>query len=238
MPNSKLLIKVYNFILDLLFPKHCVGCSKEGEWICKTCFSKIILIQKPTCSGCNRLEAKGKFCSICREKTNLTGLIVAAYYKEGSLKEAIHTFKYDGVFDLANELSLVLKSALEKRNFKTAQFISVPLHRKRQAERGYNQTELLIKKLMVNNNKWQIIKNKLIRHKYTKKTQVQLSGKARRNNIKGCFKWMGSKDELKDKRVILVDDVYTTGSTLEECAKVLRNEANVGEIWGLVLAKA
>ena len=135
--------------------------------------------------------------------------------------------------------------------------IPVPLHKKRKARRGFNQAELLAKELISNNfqqtfrqkmcnqpstskpgyNNWELMKNKLIRTKYTQKTQVELSGRARRENIKDCFSWFGEKNGLKGKIVFLVDDVYTTGSTLEECAKVLRQNAGAKKIWGIVLAK-
>ena len=67
---------------------------------------------------------------------------------------------------------------------------------------------------------------------------MELSGKARRENVRGVFAWRGQKDELKGKTVLLVDDVYTTGATLQECAKILRQEAGVRQVWGIVLAKA
>ncbi|MCL5794921.1 MAG: double zinc ribbon domain-containing protein, partial [Patescibacteria group bacterium] len=89
--NYKLKIKnCFDFLLDLLFPKYCVGCGQEGVWICQKCQKKIVLVSSPTCPVCKKLTKAGKFCADCRKKSFLSGLIVAAYYQEGPLKEAIH----------------------------------------------------------------------------------------------------------------------------------------------------
>jgi ComF family protein len=237
-----ILKKATDFVLDLLFPKFCVGCSSEGKWLCEVCAKKIIQIKTPTCPTCQRVTPNGQFCQRCRSKSNLTGLIVAAYYEEGPLKEAIHTFKYDKIFDLADDLGKLLsgsldRSLMDKWTVRRTVIISVPLHKKRLAERGFNQAELLAKHI-AGNSKWLQINSKLIRHKYQKKSQAELSGSARRKNLEDCFSWTGDQDELNGKIVILIDDVYTTGSTLNECAKTLRSQANAREVWGLVLAKA
>lgn len=235
--KSKKLIEnlsgFYNFLLDLIFPKYCVGCGCEGVWLCKTCKDKIIYIEKTTCPTCNRLTSIGKFCSRCRPNSYLTGVIVAAYYNEGPLKEAIHNFKYDLIFDLKYALSDILSETLNKRWNKKAIIIAVPLHKKRASERGFNQAELLAEEVSKKFN-FRIIKNKLVRTKYTTQ-QVKLSGKKRRKNLFGVFGWVG-KEEIKGKIVLLVDDVYTTGATLQECAKILKL-AGAKEVWGLVLAK-
>lgn len=234
-----MLKKTYNFVLDLLFPKYCVGCGKEGRWLCPDCFNKIVFVSEPTCPSCNRLTVSGKFCPRCRLKSNLTGVIVAAYYQEGPLKEAIHTFKYEGVFDLAKDLGDILIRTLENHKIsKKAVLIPVPLHKKRRAKRGFNQAELLAREISQCIPHHPLLVNSLTRIKQTPKTQVELSGRARRENVKGIFAWRGRPDELEGKTILLVDDIYTTGATLQECAKVLRREAGAREVWGVVLAKA
>lgn len=223
----------YDFLLDLIFPKFCVGCGIEGVWLCASCKKKIINVDKPTCPSCNRLTDRGNFCRRCRPNSYLTGVIVAAYYDEGPLKEAIHNYKYNYIFDLKNDLASILIESLKKRWRKSALLIPVPLHKKRKAERGFNQAELLANVISKKQN-IPILNNKLVRLKYTKQ-QVKLSGKKRRKNLSGAFVWIGNK-EIDKKIVLLVDDVYTTGTTLQECAKVLK-VAGAKEVWGLVLAK-
>lgn len=225
--------KTVNFVLDLLFPKYCVGCGVEGVWICDKCKKEIILIQKPTCPKCNQLVKRGKFCKRCRPNSNLTGVHVAAYYNEGPLKEAIHNFKYNYISDLKYDLGQILITTLKSYFLKSSILIPVPLHKKRKAERGYNQSQLLALEISERLH-LQIIDNKLVRNIFTT-PQVKLSGRERKNNIKNAFVWKG-KDEIRGKNVILVDDVYTTGATLQECAKILRN-SGARQIWGLVLAK-
>lgn len=239
---QKIIENISNFCLDLIFPKFCVGCGVEGSWICPTCREQIICIKQPSCPICQRVTTQGQFCHRCRKKSSLTGLVVAAYYQEGPLKEAIHTFKYEGVFDLARDLGKILCDRLNlipptKWNKVGVVVMPVPLHQSRQNRRGYNQSALLAKEICQNYH-WQLAKNKLQRIKKTKHTQVELSGKARRENIKNCFSWAGKQNEYQNKIILLVDDIYTTGATLQECAKVLRRESGAKEIWGVVLAKA
>jgi len=232
--KNNIFYRFYQYVLDIIFPKYCVGCGLEGKWICQKCMQKIIFVNNQACFACNRLTSQGKFCQKCRTKTNLTGLITSAYYHEGPLKEAIHTYKYNFAYDLAHDLAKILLSTLRHVGWnKKALLVAVPLHKKRKAQRGFNQSEILAKIISAYFD-YPIIKDKLIRTKFTK-PQVELTGAKRKTNIKGIFAWIG-KNEIKGKTIILVDDVCTTGSTLEECAKVLR-KAGAKEIWGLVLAK-
>lgn len=228
---------IKDFLLDLIFPKYCVGCEKEGIWLCKGCLKKITLIKKPFCPMCNRLTPKGQFCSRCRPKTELTGVLIAAYYKDGPIKEAIHTFKYDGAYDLSGDLGDIIIYALKKRSIQKGYIlIPVPLHKNRFKQRGFNQSELLAEYIIKKHPKFKYVKNKLIRIKQSPH-QVDLNREERLKNVQGQFDWIGSKNELKNKKIILVDDIYTTGATLNECAKILRKKAGVKEVWGLVIAK-
>jgi ComF family protein len=180
-----------------------------------------------------RLTKNGQFCTRCRSKSSLTGVVVAAYYGDGPLKELIHGFKYDGLFDIKEVLGKYLTLTLAEKFKKQAVLIPVPLHKKRLVERGYNQSHLLAVEVAKNTN-YQVLDKKLIRKKYTN-PQVTFSGAKRKENMRDAFFWAG-KDEIESRIVILVDDVYTTGATLEECAKVLKN-SGAKEVWGLVLAK-
>lgn len=228
---------IVDFLLDFIFPKHCVGCAQEGTWLCEDCKSKIIIIKARTCPKCKRLSVNGKLCANCRATSNLTGVIVAAHYKDGPLKEAIHYFKYEGIFDLKNHLGQLLLNCLKDKKFQcNFNLIAVPLHWKRFNERGFNQSELLAN-TVAQQTGLPVIKNYLVRKKYHI-AQMKLSKKDRQTNISGAFAInCRKKTNLSGKNILLVDDVFTTGSTLEECARVLRQQGRVKEIWGLVLAK-
>jgi len=212
---------VFDFILDFLFPKKCVGCGKEGTWFCPACLSKISFCEVP-------FVRLGGF--------SLEGLIAVAYFQD-PLKEAIHALKYDGVRELSKPLSeLLIKHLKDERLqfIKGSILIPMPLHKKRELQRGFNQAVLLAEEIGKKLN-LKILENVLVKAKNTA-PQMELKKEERRKNIKGAFAFVGDKKTVKGKIILLVDDVATTGSTLTECAKVLKR-AGAKAIWGLVLAK-
>ncbi len=224
--------KIKKSFLDLLFPIFCVGCGKEEIWLCQSCFSKIVKVSSPVCPYCNKITIHGEFCSRCRRKTALTGIMVTAYYDEGPLKEAIHAYKYNFIFHLAQPLSTLLRSYLRENLPKGKKIlIPVPLHKKREVFRGFNQATLLAKELKEEFGFK--INTDLLRIKNTR-PQIELKGQKRHRNVKEAFLYQG--ENLKGKTVLLIDDVCTTGATLNECAKELRG-AGARQIWGLVLAR-
>jgi ComF family protein len=166
----------------------------------------------------------------------LSGIIVAAYYEEGPTKEIIHNFKYNHALGLKKVLEDLLVEAIKRspRYARDDNFIIsfTPLHHRRLAERGFNQAELLAqtvsKKLKIP------CESLLIKIKSTKR-QVGLTGDIRRKNLTGVFKLKNSIDVNK-KQILIIDDITTTGTTLNECAKVLR-AAGAKEVWGLVVAR-
>ena len=194
-------------ILDLLFPRFCLLCGKENTYLCPDCFSKIKTYASPFCPYCRSRSPEGTICPSC--KKYLTGFVAAGSYKDKRLKEVIKTFKYKFVKELANPLALLifkfLKENQEVEFFKNPLnflIVPIPLHKRRERERGFNQAE------------------------------------ERRKNIKDAFIINPKIDisSLKDKKIILLDDVFTSGSTMEEAAKVLRDRG-IKEIWALAVAK-
>lgn len=225
---------MFNFVLDLLFPKYCVGCQKEGTYLCSKCQGKIILVREPLCPICQRKTVRGNFCRKHRKKFALSGVIAASYFHEGPLREAIHHLKYNSVRELSKNLGAILLSATRPRWPKGKLIlVPVPLFWLRKAQRGFNQAELLCQQLAIDNSKLAINYN-LSRVKNTK-PQATIKEKERQKNMISAFLWRGG-DELTDKKILLVDDVTTTFSTLNEAAKALK-KAGAKEIWGLVLAK-
>lgn len=226
--------KTSEFILDLLFPKKCLGCGEEGTWLCKKCEDRIVKVTSFSCPRCNRLIEKGKFCSTCRPYTDLTGVKVAAYYDQGPLKEVIHSYKYECIFELHKFLSdLLVNCLLENPPPKNSLVIPVPLHKKRERQRGFNQSEILARDISLELN-LEMKNNVLVRYRSTT-PQIELSGDKRRKNVCGVFRCVDQKTVL-GKTIILVDDVATTCATLEECAKALRT-CGARQIWGLVVAR-
>jgi len=221
--------------LDLVFPRRCVDCGKEGSFVCYDCAGKIEKIVTMTCAFCGKISKSGQFCSSCKAKHELvlSGLIVAARYDSGPTKEMIHHLKYSGFTELASSLSEIIYQTLQK-NMPKGEFVAVPvpLHKNREAVRGFNQSELIVR----------ILSKKLHLHggcalsriKDTE-TQVNLSRELRQKNLEGAFSCI-DKTLVKGKNILLVDDVATTLTTLNECAKVLK-DAGAKKIWGVVVAR-
>lgn len=234
---------IKNFFLDLLFPQFCLGCQKEGVWLCPACERKILAVNTQVCPDCGRVSSLGKYCPRHLKPHRLRGIIMASYYQEGPIKELIHNFKYNHILELKEILVNLLVKAL-KNNLALAKkenilITAVPLHFLRQAQRGYNQSEILANlvadQLNLEKN-FQIIK----KIRWTK-PQVKTSGEKRLKNLKNSFVFNKSaqiinKNIVRGKTIILVDDVTTTGTTLNECAWVLR-QAGAQRVWGLVIAK-
>ena len=212
--------KIFDFILDLLFPISCLGCDKKDTWLCDNCLEKIKLQEDPVLSPTT-------------ETKNLDKLISACHYKGSLLEKIIPTFKYKFVTDLARPLSKILIWALEKFKLPSdAILIPVPLHRKRFRKRGFNQAELLAKKLAKHFD-ISLRTDLIIRHKNTLH-QARLSRDERLKNLHRSFRCINPA-LVKNKNVILVDDVSTTGATLNKIADTLKS-AGAKTVWGLVIA--
>ena len=229
-----------NFILDLLFPKFCLNCSREGEYLCLDCFSLIDILEVQYCPFCTapKIVFDGKTCPSCKRTKNLNGLYFATAYENFITKRFIRQFKYEPyVKDLATPLASLIIEHLTRVNAlgKISDFslISAPLHIKKMKQRGYNQSEELAKELS-KNLVLPFLKDILLKIKPTR-TQTELKKEERNKNIRNAF-LCAKPDLIKNKNILLVDDVFTSGATMEECAKVLKN-AGAKEVWGVAVAR-
>jgi len=249
---------IKQFLLDLIFPRFCLGCKKElnlkqASFICEACLNNIVLNSGIECHVCG-LRNKNGTCRRCRKKTFLNGLFAAGKYQDPILREAIHQFKYQSVESLKKPLAELLIKYLKKENlieklqmlearFPTFPIVlaPIPLTQRRKLNRGFNQSELLAKELSPVLNC--PVVNLLKRKKFTAPQAKIKDWQKRKENISGAFYLSPSypfftqcPTPVKDIKVILVDDVSTSGATLEEAARVLK-EAGVKEVYGLVIAK-
>lgn len=233
-------------IKDLLFPTACVSCGREGQWCCAPCRETFRVLVVQRCPVCNKQTSCGGVCFVCKGSSELDGITALYDYTENSaLARFIKTFKYQFSHDLATELPQILKQVgpeiwksvrAESGNVVP---IPVPLHIRRERERGFNQAELLAKALV---QIWQeqdqsmaisMQSSALVRSRFTS-PQAHLKGEDRRTNLSGAFVWQGKQSA--PERVLLIDDVFTTGSTMQECARELKKHG-AKWVWGIALAR-
>jgi ComF family protein len=226
-------------LLDLIFPKRCVNCGRFGTYICRDCAKLIEYVDKPVCPYCERQAIGGKAHPGCLKKYGLDGLIVVCRYR-GPIKGAIVKIKYKWVFDIEKILVTILASNLWKFDFPTeAVLVPVPLHARRKRWRGFNQAEILGRDLARRFK--HPYADLLLRNRYTR-PQVELKKDKRRENVRGAFALRLATlaqgriiSSVEGKNIILVDDVYTTGATMSECAKVLKR-AGAKSVWAMAVA--
>lgn len=230
-------------LADILFPPRCLTCEAILEIhgsFCPACFSKLHVIQSPLCSCCGIPFAgagvENHICGDCIVSRPAFSIARAVGRYETTLLEAIHRFKYNGKI-YTGEVLGKLMADFAYPSFSVSDYslvMPVPLHPKRLRERGFNQSVILAKEISGRFNlPFDFLTLK--RHIYTE-PQISLGKKDRESNIKGVFS-VNDPDKIKEQRIILVDDVYTSGSTVKECARVLmKNKADSVAI--LTLARA
>ncbi len=239
----------WTLFLDLIFPVECLGCGREGIWLCAPCFQKLKFRRLQYCLSCKKENHFGEFCPECRKEYHLDGCLIAGSYDQDEfLSSLVKSFKYKFIRDLGPELGRFLRLFLKDTESKASMFgwgvkrnlffggreflvVPIPLHRRRLRWRGFNQAEILAREAF--GERVEQGAGKLVRAKYTR-PQVKLSESERAVNIKNCFVWEG--ENLAGRNIVLIDDVVTTGATLNEAARVLK-ENGAGKVWGLVVAK-
>ncbi len=215
-------VKIYGIMLEYLFPRRCPICdgivAPFGEQICDLCKTKIQYIKEPRCQKCGKgLQSEEKeYCNDCTliPHSYKRGL---ALYEYASVKSSIYRFKYQGRCEYADfygsDVAKKFGSMIKEWN--PDALIPVPIHPTRMNVRGYNQSELLA----------QVIGKELAIPVYTKYIQrckkttplKKLNGSERRNNLKKAFKIC--QNDVKLKTIIIIDDIYTTGSTVDAIAR-------------------
>jgi ComF family protein len=233
-----------NVILDALFPILCLSCGKEGFWLCEECLSQTKLLDFQVCPVCEDIiTEKGQTCSACRasQKSNLDSLITAVSYEDSTIKRLVHNFKYRFVGDISLLLAKFICQALIRNDIFLPDFlVPVPLHPRRLRWRGFNQSLLLAE--YIAEELTPLLKIEVLdileRTKFNR-PQMQIKNyQERLQNMYNIFalKPTISSDLIKNKRILLIDDIATTGATLEECAKVLKY-AGAKKVFAAVVAR-
>ncbi|MDQ6919661.1 MAG: ComF family protein [Candidatus Dormibacteraeota bacterium] len=218
-------------LLDLLLPPRCGGCGRLGSLYCESCRRRTRHLEEPICGRCGaEVEHARSSCGCQARIPCLTRLRSAAAY-EGPLEKAIHRFKYEGRRPLARPLALLLAERLAMDGIAGEVITWVPLHKQRHRRRGYNQAELLARELARLCGLPTLAG--LVRLRDTP-AQVGLDRLRRQANMAGAFGWEGKK--LARRSLLLIDDVATTGATLEACAGALK-AAGAGAVIGFTVAR-
>lgn len=217
-------------ILDLIFPRLCRGCGQTGGYLCALCASRIPL-SLPECPVCRTISAGGQVCPKCA--SNLAGLTVATSFELPLVQDCVHLLKYQNIRSLAAPLATLWKRCAFPALATDTLIAIVPSSRRRRRCRGYNQAELLAAELTKILNF--PLKCDTLRKERNTVSQMSLSRADRLVNLREAFRCT-SPDVVRGRTFIIVDDVCTTGATLEECARALRH-AGAHAVWGCVLAR-
>lgn len=227
-----------NGFLDLLYPPYdtCAGCRtrRVEAFLCPACFNSLRLPFREICLKCGRPLTPKPLCPECAGRSRAFTVARAAGLYEGILQEAIHRFKYGRRAGMGRPLGRLLARVGRDEGFgRWEAVIPVPLHPRRLRERGFNQAELLAREVAAELD-LPLLKGVLLRARATP-AQASLSREDRLVNLPGAFRARDA-EELWGKTVLLVDDVYTTGATAEECARTLL-AGGAREVGVLVLAR-
>ena len=234
--------KSISWFLELIFPTRCIGCGKFDDYICCKCLNSISINKNFECIGCKRNTPFGQTCYLCA-KTNLVDqLLIVADYSNPLVEKSLKFLKYRFISDLDEPLLVLVKKYLKwltldkKFNvFNTNPLlIPVPLHQRRFNWRGFNQSELLAKGIT---DTFQMeINSGIIERSINTTPQADIKEKDKRLiNLEGIFK-ITNKEKISGREVLLIDDVCTTGTTLNECAKVLKANG-ASKVIALVVAR-
>ncbi len=233
-------------LINLLLPPRCLICGKtlgKNNGLCAQCFNKIKFISTPYCECCGRpfvSEAglsfnKKALCGQCLHRSDkYIKMQRSAFIYDDFAKKLILDFKfYDKTVSAETLANMLFTAGRDIWQQKPDLLIPVPLHRLRLLTRRYNQSALLVKFLAL---KTGIAADYFsLRRKRNTIPQVKLSGASRRKNLRYAFN-VHNSEAIKNKKVVLIDDVSTTGSTLRECAKTLQ-KAGAKEVFAVTLAR-
>jgi ComF family protein len=231
--------RAIQYALDFLFPPHCAACQKSGDILCPSCLAAIRPLAPPLCPQCGKAIPTYSIYGSCQNcathPLHMSGLRTVSIYQE-PLRTCIHALKYEGNTRLAKPLGLLLAKAYQAYGIRADVIVPVPLHSERQRQRGYNQTSLLAE-VCARQVGVPLNNHMLVRHRATS-AQVGLAAQERQQNVAGAFLCTPSfaTGRLSGRTILIIDDVCTTGATIEACALPLF-AAGAHAVWGLVLAR-
>jgi ComF family protein len=246
LPRPNQLTAVLGSLLNLIFPPLCHQCktfipNAGAVHLCSGCLAEAKPVVSPFCSCCGEpfltMGGSDHRCGPCQTKPPQFVAARAACIFAGPVRELIHRFKYQHRSQLRRPLALLTAERLADfaAGFQADLLLPIPLHPKRLRERGFNQAVLLGELL---SRQWRVplCRTNLARIRWTE-PQVTLTASERAANVRGAFA-LQRPTAVTGQRVLLIDDVYTTGSTVKECARVLLREGKVAAVGVVTVARA
>lgn len=224
--KNKLSFKnLVRYFVNLLYPCRCPCCRKivNNDSFCDKCWKKLIFIEKPTCSICGEpLDIKTNYdllCANCVNKKHYFNKVMSIFIYNSTVAKSIYRLKFNEKVFLSKFFSNFMIKII--KDFDIDYITAVPMHKSRLKERGYNQSLLLARDIS-NKISINVLEDLILKIKNTS-PQTKLSIKKRRTNLRSVFKINENyKNCIKGKNILIVDDVFTTGTTVDECAKVLK----------------
>ena len=233
---------VVNWILDLVFPVRCIECGEFGNYMCRRCLNSIKITHSFECIGCKKVTSLGKTCYFCKDDNYIDQLFAATEYRDKKVSKILKFTKYRFIPQLVYPAFSIIKKyikwlgANKKFNVFGEQpiIIPIPLHRERYNWRGFNQSEILAK--FIADIFLADINLDVLKRTKKSKPQVEVSEREDRlKNVTGLFS-VFDKNLVNGRTILLIDDVCTTGATLNEAAKVLK-ENGASKVTALVVAR-
>ncbi len=231
--------RVKEWLLNLLYPRRCPMCdrllSRSEMYVCNVCAAQVQVAREPYCMKCGKplAQEEAEYCRDCLCHPHVFDRGRTLFVYEGPLKKSIYRFKYAGRKEYAEAYAYFAERELGDfiRQVKPDALIPVPLHRNRYRKRGYNQAELFAKAL--GRRLGIAVKAKLVRRTKNTLPQKELDITARQNNLKKAFKLC--RNDVKLNTIIIIDDIYTTGSTIDALSEEFRR-VGVQQIYFLAIS--
>lgn len=220
-------MEFFETLLAVVAPHRCINCNSEGSLLCSSCRVQVPL-KRPTCFRCNRLMKAGRTCATCRRQSDLAGVVVAAPY-DGMMKDLVQALKYNQQIGGAKIMAELLTPLLPPTAFDVV--TAIPGSPSRYRHRGYHQAELIAKRVATRLG----LPYRPLIGRLEVQSQVGASRSQRLTRVHDSF-WIRRSQHISDQRILIIDDVLTTGATLSEAARVLK-DAGAKSVWGAVAAK-
>lgn len=219
-----MIASTLDFILDLIYPPKCVSCGelidfRSKKIFCDKCQSSIKFIDGLRCVGCSRPIESGNYCVFCSSKKHWFNKNYSLFEYDEFIADLIHRFKFKNHPSIGIGLGKIMGKYIPEDflSIKIDYVVPVPIHKHRMTKRGFNQSEILARE--ISKKIYLPLKTDIINRVVDTKPQWELDPKERENNLDNAFKCK----KICDKNILLVDDIFTTGSTIDECAKTLKS---------------